>query len=133
MFPSDCVHNLDTLGPLIGTYLLLFVSFSEWLTGEQVLGNTTQYHPKLLNSKKDMVLCQGIKHCSMQEDQKLIWLCRCTLNSVVNWYQEARKHNQTVIPVMVGSKFDFASRILIISEINFLWQHHHIVDDVPIG
>ncbi|CAI9262910.1 unnamed protein product [Lactuca saligna] len=31
---------------------------------------------------------------------------RCTLNSVVNWYQEARKHNQTAIPVMVGSKFD---------------------------
>ncbi|CAH1417954.1 unnamed protein product [Lactuca virosa] len=108
----------------------------------------------------DMVLCQGIKHCSMQEDQKLIWLwykihiltelplynggsteairaackdfvamlfmfdltSRCTLNSVVNWYQEARKHNQTAIPVMVGSKFDFASRILIVSEINFLWQ-----------
>ncbi|PWA67711.1 Mitochondrial Rho-like protein [Artemisia annua] len=31
---------------------------------------------------------------------------RCTLNSVINWYQQARKYNQTAIPVMVGSKFD---------------------------
>ncbi|PWA79206.1 Mitochondrial Rho-like protein [Artemisia annua] len=31
---------------------------------------------------------------------------RCTLNSVFNWYQQARKYNQTAIPVMVGSKFD---------------------------
>ncbi|KVI02019.1 septum-promoting GTP-binding protein 1-like [Cynara cardunculus var. scolymus] len=31
---------------------------------------------------------------------------RCTLNSVIGWYQQARKYNQTAIPVMVGSKFD---------------------------
>ncbi|KAJ9551809.1 hypothetical protein OSB04_015854 [Centaurea solstitialis] len=31
---------------------------------------------------------------------------RCTLNSVISWYQQARKYNQTAIPVMVGSKFD---------------------------
>ncbi|CAH2053089.1 unnamed protein product [Thlaspi arvense] len=31
---------------------------------------------------------------------------RCTLNSVISWYQEARKSNQTAIPVMVGTKFD---------------------------
>ncbi|XP_010488190.1 PREDICTED: septum-promoting GTP-binding protein 1-like [Camelina sativa] len=31
---------------------------------------------------------------------------RCTLNSVINWYQQARKSNQTAIPVMVGTKFD---------------------------
>ncbi|KAJ4894238.1 Ras-related small GTP-binding family protein [Raphanus sativus] len=31
---------------------------------------------------------------------------RCTLNNVISWYQEARKSNQTAIPVMVGTKFD---------------------------
>ncbi|CAN8268831.1 unnamed protein product [Cochlearia groenlandica] len=31
---------------------------------------------------------------------------RCTLNSVISWYQQARKTNQTAIPVMVGTKFD---------------------------
>uniref|UniRef100_M4E511 Septum-promoting GTP-binding protein 1 n=1 Tax=Brassica campestris TaxID=3711 RepID=M4E511_BRACM len=31
---------------------------------------------------------------------------RCTLNSVIGWYQQARKYNQTAIPVMVGTKFD---------------------------
>ncbi|KAF2570222.1 hypothetical protein F2Q70_00004675 [Brassica cretica] len=31
---------------------------------------------------------------------------RCTLNSVISWYQQARKYNQTSIPVMVGTKFD---------------------------
>ncbi|KAG2317449.1 hypothetical protein Bca4012_068340 [Brassica carinata] len=31
---------------------------------------------------------------------------RCTLNSVISWYQQARKFNQTAIPVMVGTKFD---------------------------
>lgn len=31
---------------------------------------------------------------------------RCTLNSVINWHQQARYHNQMAIPVMVGSKFD---------------------------
>ncbi|KAH7533055.1 hypothetical protein FEM48_Zijuj04G0089300 [Ziziphus jujuba var. spinosa] len=31
---------------------------------------------------------------------------RCTLNSVIRWYQEARKWNQTAIPIIVGTKFD---------------------------
>ncbi|KAI3786344.1 hypothetical protein L1987_39954 [Smallanthus sonchifolius] len=31
---------------------------------------------------------------------------RRTLNSVINWHQQARNYNQTAIPVMVGSKFD---------------------------
>lgn len=31
---------------------------------------------------------------------------RCTLNSVISWYQEARKWNQTAIPVLIGTKFD---------------------------
>ncbi|CAJ1979044.1 unnamed protein product [Sphenostylis stenocarpa] len=31
---------------------------------------------------------------------------RCTLNSVVGWYREARKWNQTAIPVLIGTKFD---------------------------
>ncbi|KAJ7948161.1 septum-promoting GTP-binding protein 1 [Quillaja saponaria] len=31
---------------------------------------------------------------------------RCTLNSVINWYQQARKWNQTAIPVLIGTKFD---------------------------
>ncbi|KAK7320399.1 hypothetical protein VNO77_29831 [Canavalia gladiata] len=31
---------------------------------------------------------------------------RCTLNSVVGWYSEARKWNQTAIPVLIGTKFD---------------------------
>ncbi|KAI3465636.1 hypothetical protein Pfo_022299 [Paulownia fortunei] len=31
---------------------------------------------------------------------------RCTLNSVIRWYQEARKWNQTAIPVLIGTKFD---------------------------
>ncbi|XP_057505917.1 septum-promoting GTP-binding protein 1-like [Actinidia eriantha] len=31
---------------------------------------------------------------------------RCTLNSVIGWYQEARKWNQTAIPVLIGTKFD---------------------------
>jgi Rab family protein len=31
---------------------------------------------------------------------------RCTLNSIPSWYQQARKWNQTAIPVLVGTKFD---------------------------
>ncbi|XP_061370422.1 septum-promoting GTP-binding protein 1-like isoform X2 [Gastrolobium bilobum] len=31
---------------------------------------------------------------------------RCTLNSVVGWYGEARKWNQTAIPILIGTKFD---------------------------
>ncbi|KAK1396088.1 septum-promoting GTP-binding protein 1-like [Heracleum sosnowskyi] len=31
---------------------------------------------------------------------------RCTLNSVINWYKEARKWNQSAMPVLVGTKFD---------------------------
>ncbi|KAI7728131.1 hypothetical protein M8C21_007126 [Ambrosia artemisiifolia] len=31
---------------------------------------------------------------------------RRTLNSVINWHQQARNYNHTAIPVMVGSKFD---------------------------
>ncbi|XP_004491360.1 septum-promoting GTP-binding protein 1 [Cicer arietinum] len=31
---------------------------------------------------------------------------RSTLNSVVGWYNEARKWNQTAIPILIGTKFD---------------------------
>ncbi|KAL9262021.1 Septum-promoting GTP-binding protein 1-like protein [Drosera capensis] len=31
---------------------------------------------------------------------------RCTLNSIIKWYQEARKWNQTAIPILMGTKFD---------------------------
>ncbi|KAL3848968.1 hypothetical protein ACJIZ3_010850 [Penstemon smallii] len=31
---------------------------------------------------------------------------RCTLNSVITWYQQARKWNQNAIPVLIGTKFD---------------------------
>ncbi|KAK9284372.1 hypothetical protein L1049_024759 [Liquidambar formosana] len=31
---------------------------------------------------------------------------RCTLNSVIRWYQEARKWNQAAIPILIGTKFD---------------------------
>ncbi|KAL0443403.1 UNVERIFIED_CONTAM: Septum-promoting GTP-binding protein 1 [Sesamum latifolium] len=31
---------------------------------------------------------------------------RCTLNNVVGWYEEARKWNQTAIPILIGTKFD---------------------------
>lgn len=31
---------------------------------------------------------------------------RCTLNSIIKWYQEARKWNQTAIPILIGTKFD---------------------------
>ncbi|KAI8012563.1 Septum-promoting GTP-binding protein 1 [Camellia lanceoleosa] len=31
---------------------------------------------------------------------------RCTFNSIVRWYQESRKWNQTTIPVLIGTKFD---------------------------
>lgn len=31
---------------------------------------------------------------------------RCTLNSVLGWYQHARKWNQTAIPILIGTKFD---------------------------
>ncbi|KAH7862071.1 hypothetical protein Vadar_034412 [Vaccinium darrowii] len=31
---------------------------------------------------------------------------RCTLNSVLGWYNEARKWNQTAIPILIGTKFD---------------------------
>nr|GMD37819.1 septum-promoting GTP-binding protein 1-like [Ipomoea batatas] len=31
---------------------------------------------------------------------------RCTLSSVLGWYQQARKWNQTAIPVLIGTKFD---------------------------
>ncbi|KAJ7960723.1 septum-promoting GTP-binding protein 1-like [Quillaja saponaria] len=31
---------------------------------------------------------------------------RCTLNSVIEWYGEARKWNQTAIPILIGTKFD---------------------------
>ncbi|KAK1326694.1 hypothetical protein QJS10_CPA01g00943 [Acorus calamus] len=31
---------------------------------------------------------------------------RCTLNSVIGWYRQARKWNQTALPVLIGTKFD---------------------------
>ncbi|KAH1032580.1 hypothetical protein J1N35_044754 [Gossypium stocksii] len=31
---------------------------------------------------------------------------RCTLNGVVGWYNQAKKWNQTAIPILVGTKFD---------------------------
>nr|GMC70105.1 septum-promoting GTP-binding protein 1-like [Ipomoea batatas] len=31
---------------------------------------------------------------------------RCTLNSVIGWFSEARKWNQTAIPILIGTKFD---------------------------
>lgn len=31
---------------------------------------------------------------------------RCTLNSVIGWYNEARRWNQTAIPILIGTKFD---------------------------
>ncbi|XP_044465786.1 septum-promoting GTP-binding protein 1-like [Mangifera indica] len=31
---------------------------------------------------------------------------RRTLQSVINWYQQARKYNQTAIPILIGTKFD---------------------------
>lgn len=31
---------------------------------------------------------------------------RCTLNSVIKWYKQARKWNQTAIPILIGTKFD---------------------------
>ncbi|KAJ8754645.1 hypothetical protein K2173_010736 [Erythroxylum novogranatense] len=31
---------------------------------------------------------------------------RCTLYSVIGWYSEARKWNQTAIPILIGTKFD---------------------------
>ncbi|KAI6697496.1 hypothetical protein NL676_017615 [Syzygium grande] len=31
---------------------------------------------------------------------------RCTLNSVISWYHQARRWNQTAIPIIVGTKFD---------------------------
>ncbi|CDP05776.1 unnamed protein product [Coffea canephora] len=31
---------------------------------------------------------------------------RCTLSSVIGWYTEARKWNQTAIPILIGAKFD---------------------------
>ncbi|OVA11108.1 Small GTPase superfamily [Macleaya cordata] len=31
---------------------------------------------------------------------------RSTLNSVIGWYQQARKYNQTAIPILIGTKFD---------------------------
>ncbi|GMI87521.1 hypothetical protein like AT3G21700 [Hibiscus trionum] len=31
---------------------------------------------------------------------------RCTLNNIIDWYQEARKWNQTAIPILIGTKFD---------------------------
>ncbi|GLT83517.1 hypothetical protein SLE2022_018030 [Rubroshorea leprosula] len=31
---------------------------------------------------------------------------RCTLNSVVGWYTQARRWNQTAIPILIGTKFD---------------------------
>ncbi|XP_047342463.1 septum-promoting GTP-binding protein 1-like [Impatiens glandulifera] len=31
---------------------------------------------------------------------------RCTLNSVIGWYTQARKWNQAAIPILIGTKFD---------------------------
>ncbi|XP_075503103.1 septum-promoting GTP-binding protein 1-like isoform X3 [Primulina tabacum] len=31
---------------------------------------------------------------------------RCTLNSIIGWYSEARRWNQTAIPMLIGTKFD---------------------------
>lgn len=31
---------------------------------------------------------------------------RCTLNSVIEWYSQARKWNKTAIPILIGTKFD---------------------------
>ncbi|KAH6764684.1 Ras-related small GTP-binding family protein [Perilla frutescens var. frutescens] len=31
---------------------------------------------------------------------------RRTLKSMIQWYQEARKYNQTAVPIFIGTKFD---------------------------
>lgn len=31
---------------------------------------------------------------------------RCTLHSVIGWYSQARRWNQTAIPILIGTKFD---------------------------
>ncbi|GAB4849629.1 hypothetical protein Ancab_004423 [Ancistrocladus abbreviatus] len=31
---------------------------------------------------------------------------RCTLHSVIGWYNQARKWNKTAIPILIGTKFD---------------------------
>ncbi|KZV29524.1 septum-promoting GTP-binding protein 1 [Dorcoceras hygrometricum] len=31
---------------------------------------------------------------------------RCTLKSIIGWYSEARRWNQTAIPILIGTKFD---------------------------
>eukprot|EP00262_Sarcandra_glabra_P007384 TRINITY_DN20144_c0_g1_i1.p1 TRINITY_DN20144_c0_g1~~TRINITY_DN20144_c0_g1_i1.p1 ORF type:complete len:269 (+),score=17.90 TRINITY_DN20144_c0_g1_i1:153-959(+) len=31
---------------------------------------------------------------------------RCTLNSVIGWFRQARKWNKTAIPILIGTKFD---------------------------
>ncbi|KAL2472979.1 Ras-related small GTP-binding family protein [Forsythia ovata] len=31
---------------------------------------------------------------------------RCTLNSIIGWYNEATKWNQNAIPILIGTKFD---------------------------
>ncbi|XP_077211024.1 ras-related small GTP-binding family protein [Tasmannia lanceolata] len=31
---------------------------------------------------------------------------RCTLNSAIGWFHQARKWNQTAIPILIGTKFD---------------------------
>lgn len=36
---------------------------------------------------------------------------RVTLNSVLGWYKQARIHNQTAIPILIGTKFDDFSRL----------------------
>lgn len=36
---------------------------------------------------------------------------RCTLNSVIRWYKEARKYNQAAISVLIGTKFDDFSKL----------------------
>ncbi|KAL9264484.1 Septum-promoting GTP-binding protein 1-like protein [Drosera capensis] len=35
---------------------------------------------------------------------------RCTLQSVIGWYKQARMWNQTAIPVLIGTKFDDFTR-----------------------
>lgn len=36
---------------------------------------------------------------------------RCTLNSIIGWYNEATKWNQNAIPILIGTKFDDFARL----------------------
>ncbi|XP_022883780.1 septum-promoting GTP-binding protein 1-like [Olea europaea var. sylvestris] len=64
------------------------------------------------SNNRDQVRCNNNipAACNCKDSVAMLFMfdltSRCTLNSVIPWFQQAKKWNQIAIPVITGTKFD---------------------------